>query len=173
LTFLSGKETLLSRQESEDVVPHISPDQARAALDIAEDARRNVADEVGLPRAYWWAMAAGWLALGVLGDVGPVWLATAATVAFGVGHSTLASRMLAGRSRTQRLQVSTEVAGRRTPFVVIGMLIGLVLVTIAAGLALDADGADHAGIWAAVLVAAVVGFGGPEILRVLRRWART
>src|SRR4051812_34992717 len=138
---------------------------------MAAGARDKVAEEVGLPRGYWWAMAAGWLGLGVVGAVAPAWIATVATVAFGIGHSTLASRLLAGRSRTQRLQVSADVAGRRTPLIVIGMLVGLVVVTIGAGLALDADGADHAGIWAAVLVAAIVGFGGPEILRVLRRWA--
>jgi hypothetical protein len=149
----------------------ISAEQARAALDLAESARSKVADEVGLPRGYWWALATAWVVLGVLGDIGPAWLATTATIGFGVGHSTVASRLLAGRSRTQRLQVSADVAGRRTPLVVIAMLVGLVLVTIAAGFSLDADNAGHAGIWAAVFVAAIVGFGGPEILRVLRRWA--
>ncbi|MFD0442633.1 hypothetical protein ACFQ10_08940 [Streptomyces indonesiensis] len=52
------------------------------------------------------------------------------------------------------------------------MLLGLIGVTVLVALALDADGASHAGIWAAVLTAAVIGFGGPEMLRVLRRWAR-
>ncbi len=149
-----------------------TPEQARSALDLAEGARERVADEIGLPRGYWWAMAAGWLVLGVIGDLGPAWLVTAATIVFGAGHSTVASRLLDGRRRTQRLQVSAAVAGRRTPLIVVGMLVGLVGVTIGAGFALDADGARHPGIWAAVLVGAVVGFGGAEILRVLRRWAR-
>ncbi|MFD0431810.1 hypothetical protein ACFQ60_45460 [Streptomyces zhihengii] len=52
------------------------------------------------------------------------------------------------------------------------MLLGLVAVTVVAALALDADGAAHAALWAALPVAAVIGFGGPEILTVLRRWAR-
>jgi hypothetical protein len=151
---------------------HITPEQAREALDVAAQARTKVADEVGLPRGYWWVLAAAWVALGVTGDVAPPWVATAATVAFGVGHSLVASRLLDGRRRTQRVQVSAAVAGRRTPLVVVAMLVGLVLVTIAAGFGLDADGAGHAGVWAAVLVAGIVGFGGPEILRVLRRWLR-
>ena len=150
----------------------IAPEEARTALDAADRARRHVAEEVGLPRGYWWAMAAGWLVLGGLSTVAPAWLAGTATVIFGAGHATLASRLLDGRRRTDRLQVSRAVAGHRVPLVVVGMLLGLVAVTILAALALDADGADHAGIWAAVLVAAVVGFGGPDILRVLRRWAR-
>lgn len=151
---------------------NITPEQARSALAVAEAARGKVADEVGLPRWYWWAMAAAWLTLGTIGDLGPAWLGTTATVAFGAAHATVASRLLAGRQRTQRLQVSAAVAGRRTPLIVVGMLVGLVVITIAAALALDADGADHPGIWAALLVAAIVGFGGPELLRVLRRWAR-
>ncbi|MEE4598761.1 hypothetical protein V2J94_44245 [Streptomyces sp. DSM 41524] len=150
----------------------IVPEQARTALDAADRARRQVAEEVGLPRGYWWAMAAGWILLGVLGNVLPPWPAGVATVGFGVGHGVLASRLLDGRRRTDRLQVSAAVAGRRIPLVVVGMLLGLIGVTVLVALALDADGAGHAGIWAAVLTAAVVGFGGPEMLRVLRRWAR-
>jgi hypothetical protein len=150
----------------------ITPDEARAALDATERARRQVAAEVGLPRGYWWALAAGWVALGVIGDVGPMWLVTVATLGFGMGHSVLASRLLDGRRRTDRLQVSAIVAGRRTAVTVVGMLVLLVGITIGTAMALDADGAGHPGIWAAVLVAAIVGFGGPEILRVLRHGVR-
>ncbi|UWE11204.1 hypothetical protein [Actinacidiphila bryophytorum] len=150
----------------------IAAEEARTALDAADRARRQVEQEVGLPRGYWWAMAGGWLLLGVLGSEAPRWAAGMATVVFGAAHTTLASRLLDGRRRTGRLQVSRSVAGHRLPLIVVGMLVVLVAATILAALALDADGAGHASIWAAVLVAAVVGFGGPEILRVLRRWAR-
>ena len=150
----------------------IAAEEARTALDAADRARRQVAQEVGLPRGYWWAMAGGWLLLGGLGSVAPPWAAGMATAVFGAAHWTLASRRLDGRRRTDRLQVSRSVANRRIPLIVVGMLVGLVAVTILAALALDADGAGHAAVWAAVLVAAVIGFGGPEILRVLRRWAR-
>jgi hypothetical protein len=151
---------------------NIAPEDARTALDAADRARRQVAEEVGLPRGYWWAMAAGWLVLGGLSGEVPSWAAGIATVVFSAGHTTLASRLLDGRRRTDRLQVSRAVAGPRLPLVVVGMLVGLVAVTVGAALALDADGAGHPGVWASVLVAAIVGFGGPEILRVLRRWAR-
>ncbi len=149
----------------------VTPEGARNALEAAEHARRRVAAEIGLPRGYWWAMAAAWVALGVLGDIGPRWLATIATMTFAIGHATVATRLLSGRHRSDRVQVSAATAGRRIPLVVIGILLSLVLVTIAAGFALHADGIRHAGTWAAILAAAVVGFGGPEILRVTRRWA--
>ena len=149
----------------------ITPDQAREALHAVEAARRDVAAEVGLPRGYWWVLAAAWLVLGLLADLAPTWVTTVATVAFGVGHSIVAPRILDGRHRTGGLQISRSVANRRIPFVVVGMLIVLVLLTIAVALGLDADGAAHPSVWAGGFVAAIVGFGGPEIFAVLRRWA--
>ncbi|WP_181787038.1 hypothetical protein [Streptomyces phytophilus] len=151
---------------------NVAAEQARDALAAAEHARRHVAGEIGLPRGYWWGMAAGWLVLGAGGAVLPWWLTAIATAAFGAGHAIFASRLLSGRRRTQQIQVSAAVAGRRIPAVVIGMLVAFVAVTVVVALALDAEGTDHASIWAAGMVAAVVGFGGPEILRVVRRWVR-
>lgn len=145
---------------------------AREALDSIATAQRAVTAEVGLPRGYWWAMAAGWITLGVIGQYGPSWLVIAATVAFGAGHSTLASRLLSGRNRTGRLQVSADAAGHRVAPVVIGMLLCFVALGVLAAIGLDADGADHAQLWAAGMVALTVGFGGPEILRVLLRVGR-
>lgn len=150
----------------------IAPEDAREALEAVTRATRHVQEEVGLPRAYWWGMAAGWVVLGVIGDLGAGWLASAATLVFGAGHSAVASRLLGGQQRTGNVRVSSAIAGRRTPFVVVGMLIALVALTVGVALGLNADGAAHPAIWAAMIVAATVGFGGPEILRVLRRWAR-
>lgn len=39
--------------------------------------------KVGLPRVYWWGLAAGWVALGAIGEFGPDWLTIAATLLFG------------------------------------------------------------------------------------------
>lgn len=99
---------------------HITPADARAALDAVDHARAKVVDEVGLPRWYWWLLAVAWVVLGIVGDLGPQWLAVGAALGFGVIHSTIASR--------------------------------------------------HPSIAAAAFVAVIVGLGGPEILRVLRRW---
>ncbi|MGN6723363.1 MAG: hypothetical protein ACTHJM_12205 [Marmoricola sp.] len=150
----------------------ITPSEARDALAATESARQLVAAEIGLPRGYWWFLAAGWLGLGALGQFGPGWLTTVATIAFGAAHSSFASRFLDGRNRTSGLQVSRSVAGRRTPIVVIAMLLVLVGVTVGVALGLDADGASHPTLWSGVFVAVIVGLGGPEILKVLLRWAR-
>ncbi|MFE9390113.1 hypothetical protein [Streptomyces sp. NPDC006784] len=147
-------------------------EQADEAMAVVDRAQRQVAAEVGLPRIYWWGMAAGWLALGLIDQFGPAWLTVVATVGFGMGHSAFAARLLSGRRRTGRLQVSAAVAGRRVPFVVVGMLLGLVGVTILASMALKADGTGHPAVWSAALTALVTGFGGPEILRTLLRWTR-
>lgn len=69
----------------------VTPADARAALQAVDHARAQVADEVGLPRWYWWLLAAAWVLLGVVGDLGPHWLAIAATLGFGLLHSTVAS----------------------------------------------------------------------------------
>src|SRR4051812_8236600 len=158
--------------KKESVMEPIAQNEAREALEAIDQARRGVAAEVGLPRWYWWLLAAGWIALGVVGGLSPAWFATVATVAFGAVHTTVASRLLSGRRRTGGVQVSAETAGRRLPVVVVGMLVALVALTIGVAVVLDADGAEHASTFAGIFVAAVVGFGGPEILRVLRRWAR-
>lgn len=147
----------------------ISPEDARDALASVARARQQIAEEVGLPGRYWWGMAGGWVALGVIADVGPAWLSIAATLVFGAGHAALASRVLDGRSRTDGVRVSAAVAGHRMPLIVIVLLLTLAAVTVGVALALHADGMAHPATGAAVLTAAVVGFGGPDLLRGLRR----
>lgn len=150
----------------------IAPAEAREALDAVTRARQQVAEEVGLPRVYWWGLAVGWAGLGALAELDHPWLTSVVTFAFGTAHSAIASRLLDGRRRTSRVQVSRAVAGHRTPLIVVAMLLALVAVTIGLAFALAADGAGHPALWAGVMVAAVVGFGGPETLRVLRKGLR-
>lgn len=147
----------------------IDHDQARSALDAARRAQQTVADEVGLPRRYWWGMAAGWVVLGLLADFTPSWVTTVATIAFSFGHAILAPRLLDGRHRTSTVQPSRASTSRKIPLIVIAILLVMVALTIATGFALDADGATHSASWAALIVGAVVGFGGPEIFAAARR----
>ncbi|OZC31808.1 hypothetical protein [Gordonia polyisoprenivorans] len=147
----------------------ITPEQARAALTDVDSARRRVPDEVGLPQTYWSIMGAGWVALGVLTDVAPAWVVTVATVAFGVGHSIAASRLLDGRRARRTVQLRRSVTDRRIPLIVIAILLVAVACTVGLGFGLDADGATHAATWAALIVGAAIGFGGNTIFTTIRR----
>lgn len=148
-----------------------TPEQARAALDTVERSRRQVIDEIAVPAWYWASLAGGWILLGVLADLDRPWLTTAATLVFGAGHATIAPRVIDGRHGNRQMSVRAELAGRSLTRLVIGGLVAAVVLTVAAALALDADGARHPSIGASVFVAAVVGLGGPLLLATVRRRA--
>jgi hypothetical protein len=146
--------------------------EARLALDQVEQGRQRVIDQIGMPRWYWWGLAACWIVLGVLNDVANAWVVAVATVAFGAVHSAVSQWLLAGRRRTSGVKVRAEVAGRRTPVIVFGFLIALAGVTVVAGFAAYADGAEHPGTIASVLVAVTILLGGPRVMAAIRARAR-
>jgi uncharacterized membrane protein YkvI len=147
----------------------ITPGEAQAALAAADRGRRAVIDEIALPAWYWWFLALGWIALGVLSDVGNPWISTTATILFGAVHATVAPRVIDGRHRSDRLTVSRDVAGRHIGRVVIGAVMAMAVVTVAAALAVNADGTEHPATVASVFVAAIIVLGGPRLLDALRR----
>jgi hypothetical protein len=147
---------------------HITPDAARAALADVERRRLAVIGEVDIPQWYWWALAIGWIVLGVITDVGPSWLTSVATVAFGAAHSTVAPRVISGRHGTPNLSVRAEVVGRRVALIVLGGLIVLAGVTVGAALAARADGARHPVTTASIAVALILVLGGPRLLVAVR-----
>jgi hypothetical protein len=149
----------------------LTPEQARAALDTVERSRRRVIDEIDVPAWYWVSVAAGWIALGVLADLDHPVVTALATLAFGAVHSAVAPRVVNGRHRSRRMSVRAEVAGPRLAPVVLGGLVALVALDVAAALALNADGTRHPSIAAAVLVAVVIVLGGPLLLAAARRRA--
>ena len=150
---------------------HITPQEARAGLDAIDRGRLRVIDEIELPRWYWWGLALGWIALGVISDLKHPWITAAATLLFGAVHANVAPRVVSGRHRTRRLSVSADLSGRRTAQLVIGGVIALALVTIAGALAASADGARHPATIASVLVAVIIVLGGPQLLASVRRRA--
>jgi hypothetical protein len=142
--------------------------EARVALHGVERARERVIDQIGMPWWYWWGLAACWIGLGIASDVASAWVVLAATLAFGVAHSVVSSRLLGGRRRTGDVKVRADVAGRRAPLVVFGFLVGLVAITIAAALLANADGAEHPATMASVLVAVAILLGGPRVMAAIR-----
>jgi hypothetical protein len=77
--------------------------EARSALDAPERGRRRVIDEIDMPRWYWWGLALGWITLGYITDLDHPWVTSAATLAFGAIHASVAPRVIDGRHRTDQL----------------------------------------------------------------------
>jgi hypothetical protein len=151
--------------------PDVTPLEARAALDTVERRRLRVIEEIDLPRWYWWGVALGWIALGVIAVLRHPWLSVAATFAFGAVHASVAPRVVSGRHRSGQLSVSADVVGRQVPRLVIGGLVVLVALTVALALAAAADGARHPTTVASIVVAVIVVLGGPQLLAAVRRKA--
>ena len=63
--------------------------EARLALHEVERGRQRVMDQIGMPRWYWWGLAACWIVLGVLTDVANAWVVAVATITFGAVHSAV------------------------------------------------------------------------------------
>ena len=103
----------------------VGASDARSALTAVEYSRQQVIAEIDMPRWYWLGLAAGWIGIGVVADVGPGWLFAAATLAFGATHAAVAQNVLSGRRRSSALSVRAELVGTRVPALVIGLLVGL------------------------------------------------
>jgi hypothetical protein len=151
--------------------PHVTANEARAALDSVERGRRQVIDQIDLPYWYWFGLALGWIALGFITDLKHPWLTTAGTLLFGAVHSIVAPRVVDGRHRSRQVSVSRELAGRQTARIVLGGIVACALLTIAGALAVGADGANHPVTITSVFVAVIIVLGGPQLLAAVRRRA--
>ena len=146
----------------------MTPDEAHAGLRTIERERSRVIKQISLPVWYLWGLAIGWVVLGVIADIGPSWLTTVSTFIFGAGHASVAPRVIDGRHGSEWLQVGRDVVGRRISMLVIGALIALAGLTVAAALAVRADGARHPVTIASVLVATIVLLGGDHLISIAR-----
>jgi 4-hydroxybenzoate polyprenyltransferase len=149
----------------------ITPDQARLALDAVERGRMRIIDEIGLPRWYWWGLALGWIALGVITDLKHPWATAAATLVFGAVHASVAARAASGRRRTQRVSVRAELVGRETARIVVGTVAALGGLTVGLALAAHADGARHPVTIASLFIATIIVLGRPQLIAAVRRRA--
>jgi hypothetical protein len=149
----------------------ISTTEAELALEAIEMRRQQVIDEIAIPPWYWWGLAVGWVALGIIADLDVLWLSIVATVTFGATHAAIAGRVLSGGHGSNRLSVRHDVIGRHVPTLVIVGLLALVAATVAIAFAADADGARHPGTMASIVVAVAVAGGGPALMSWVRRRA--
>jgi hypothetical protein len=145
--------------------------EAQFALSSIEERRKQVIAEINVPAWYWLALAAGWVALGVISDNAPTWVDIASTVLFGAAHASIAPRVLSGRRASSRLSVRSELVDRRIPVLIVGLLVVMVAVTVVIATLLHADGARHPATWASVVVAALLLAEGPALMATIRRRA--
>jgi hypothetical protein len=142
----------------------ISDNEVRLALADIEQRRRQVIAEAGLPRWYWWGLAAGWIGLGIIGQLDHPWLTIAATVCFGAAHASIAGRILSGRHRSRQLSVRSDVVNPHIPALVIGFLLMMIGTTVLLAVLADSAGARYPSVIASVIVAVAVVVGGPWLL---------
>jgi hypothetical protein len=147
----------------------ISESEASLALGSIAQRRKQVIAEIDVPPWYWTALAAGWIALGVIADYAPPWAYIAGTVLFGAAHASVAPRVLSGRRGSRELSVRGDVVNKRIPFLIIGLLVAMVAVTVVIALLLHADGARHPATWASIVVAALLLVGGQALMSSVRR----
>lgn len=117
----------------------------------------------GTPTWYWWALAAGWIVIGVVIDLGRPWITAIATILFGAMHAAIYPYAV-GWSRPSPGRPSLGVA-------VIGSLLVLAGLTAVITILLTADGADHPATAAGIYVATLVLLGGPALMSWLRNSA--
>jgi hypothetical protein len=147
----------------------ISESEASFALGSIDQRRRQVIAEINVPPWYWTALAAGWIALGVIADYAPPWAYIAGTVLFGAAHASVAPRVLSGRRASRELSVRGDLVNKRIPLLIIGLLVVMVALTVVIALLLHADGARHPATWASIVVAALLLVGGPALMGSVRR----
>jgi hypothetical protein len=149
----------------------VSASEAQVALDTIERSRLSVIDEIDVPWWYWWGLALGWIALGVIADVGPGWLTSVATVAFGAAHASVAPRVISGRHASRNVSVRAAHAPPHLAKIVIGGLVALGALTVGLALLALSDGAEHPVTIASVIVAVIIVLGGPLLLSAARKRA--
>lgn len=152
---------------------HLTPSRmteadARLALREIDDRRRDVVAEIAAPRWYWPALAAGWVAVGVITDVASPWVAAIATLVFGASHAAVAHRAVSGRHGSDLVSVRSEVIGRRSPALVLACLVVLTIVTVGIALVIHADGARHPVTIACSACAVAILLGGPQLMGMIR-----
>jgi hypothetical protein len=148
----------------------VTDSEAKEALDAIERSRRQVIDEIDMPRWYWWGLALGWIGLGVVADLKRPWLSIAATLAFGAVHAAVSHLVIGGRHRTTQLSVRRR--GRPTCRCSWSAVsVGLVGLTIICAIAASVDDARHPVTMASLFVAVVILLGGPRLMAAIRRRA--
>ncbi len=146
----------------------LRPEEATSALAGIRRQQQQVIDAVLVPTWYWWAVAAGMVAIGAAVDTRrQVVLATVIPVAVLV-IAALTAGMIFGAYRHAQLRSSELLRGRGAGAIVgfVWLVVGL---TLGIGFALRAAGVGVPATLATVVGGAALVTGGPYLMRRLRQ----
>jgi hypothetical protein len=151
---------------------HSNRRDANQSLALIENQREWVIDQIDAPRWYWGLLAAAWVGLGAVADVGKPGL-TATTLAIFLSVSAVVSRAVSlGRQGTRRLSARRETVGKQGTVTVVACLLAMVGATIVGALLADHDGAGHPVTTASIPVGVCIALGGHHMLASIRQRAR-
>jgi hypothetical protein len=144
----------------------IDPDDAAEALASVGRRREQVIDVVSIPNWYWWVIAAGMVALGVVVDWRqPVAIAVTAAV-FGVG--VVAASLWVGTG-AHRAQVHSDLLGPAGALLIVRFVAVVVIGSLAVAFVLAALGFSHAATVGMVVGGLALVIGGPRLDRRLHQ----
>jgi hypothetical protein len=165
LTFLLGNYLPYRREIV--VSGHLQPEEAARALAQIHQRQGKVIDAVLIPAWYWWAVAAGMVAIGAAADThDAVVLAVVIPIA-AVLIAALTAGMIFAAYRHAQVR-SNELLGGRGAVAIVGFVWLVVALTLGIGFALRAVGAHLPATIATAIGGAALVTGGPILMRKLR-----
>jgi hypothetical protein len=146
---------------------HPQPDEATSALAQIRQRQGKVIDAVLVPGWYWWAVAAGMVAIGAAADTRDAVILAVVIPVAAVLIAALTAGMIFGAYRHARVR-SSELLGGRGAVAIVGFVWLVVALTLGIGFALRAVGAHLPATIATAIGGAALVAGGPLLMRKLR-----
>ncbi len=147
---------------------NLRPDEATSALAEIRQRQGNVIDAVLVPAWYWWAVAAGMVAIGAAVDTRDAVVLAVVIPAAVVLIAALTAGMIFGAYRHAQVR-SSELLGSRGALAIVGFVWLVVALTLGIGFALRAAGSHLPATIATAAGGAALVTGGPFVMRWLRK----
>ena len=145
----------------------LQPEEATSALAEIRRQQAKVIDAVLVPGWYWWAVAAGMVAIGAAADTRRAAVLAVVIPIAAVLIAALTAGMIFGAYRHAQLH-SSELLGGRGAVAIVGFVWLVVALTLGIGFALRAAGAHLPATIATAIGGAALVTAGPFLMRKLR-----
>ncbi len=145
----------------------LQPEEATSALAQIRRQQGKVIDAVLVPAWYWWAVAAGMVAIGAAVDTGDAVVLAVAIPIAAVVIAALTVAMIFGAYQHAQVR-SSELLGSRGAVAIVGFVWLVVALALGIGFALRAGGAHLPATIATTIGGVALVTGGPFLMRKLR-----